>query len=201
MKLLKLLAEVKEVEQNILEKFYQEEEDITDEETKLQLLKNELAIKLKQYVYVIKNKFFENTKDIIDKKIKDLQNEKKYLDIAKQRIELAIHNYVIEGEGAIEVLNDEGKVEYYVSKDYSIKRSIEGNVEKEYQKYILPELTYDQYQMVISTLYNSQNNFDFIINNVKTRCLVTDLPEAHSSIKKTIRPTIKITKSKPKDTQ
>jgi len=55
--------------------------------------------------------------------------------------------------------------------------------------------------MVISTLYNSQNNFDFIINNVKTRCLVTDLPEAHSSIKKTIRPTIKITKSKPKDTQ
>jgi len=201
MKLLKLLAEVKEVEQNILEKFYQEEEDITDEETKLQLLKNELAIKLKQYVYVIKNKFFENTKDIIDKKIKDLQNEKKYLDIAKQRIELAIHNYVIEGEGAIEVLNDEGKVEYYVSKDYSIKRSIEGNVEKEYQKYTLPELTYDQYQMVISTLYNSQNNFDFIINNVKTRCLVTDLPEAHSSIKKTIRPTIKITKSKPKDTQ
>ena len=60
MKLLKLLAEVKEVEQNILEKFYQEEEDITDEETKLQLLKNELAIKLKQYVYVIKNKFFDN---------------------------------------------------------------------------------------------------------------------------------------------
>lgn len=201
MKLMKLLAEVKEVEQEILEKYYQEQEDITDEETKLQLLQNQLNIKLRQYVHLIKNKFFEHTKEIIDNKIEDLQREKKYLDNTKQMLELALHNYVSNGEGAIEIIDDDGKVEYYLNADLSIRKSVnEYLIEDENKKYILPELDYKDYNLILDLLSNAWN-FNLrseLEKSVKTKCLVTSLPKDHRAIVQNIRPTIKITKTKSK---
>jgi len=211
MKLLKLLAEVKEVEQEILDKYYDEEEDITEEETKLQLLQSQLSVKLRQYIHLIKGKFFENTKTIIDDKIKELQQEKKYLDNSKQRLELALHNYVSNGEGSVEIIDDEGKTEFYVTKDFSVRRSVdEFFVEWVYRRYTLPELSHKEYIFLLDALdrYNSINLEGKkeigeklrvkIYEDAKKRVLVTDLPEDHTAIEKSIRPTVKITKTKPK---
>lgn len=200
MKLLKLESEIREVESAILDKYYDGEEDITEEETKLQLLTEELAVKLRQYVHILKNKNFEIIKEKIKGKIEELKKEMEYLDNTKQRVELALHNYVAKEEGIVQVIDDEGTTEYYLSKDFSVRRSVkEELVEKEDKQYVLPVLSYNEYAYILNTVSQSGNHeLANYITNVTAKCLVTKLPEDHKAIVKSIRPTIKITKNKPK---
>ena len=223
MSLLKLQAKIKEVESDILRKYEEEEGDITSEETALENLRNDILGKIRYYAHMLKGGFFKKMTDEIDEAINELRKQKEYVKKKKEAVEGQIHHIIDDGittddkernNGIIVYGEDEDtKPELYVTKAFSITRRIDDieKVDAIYKKYDIPTLSNADMNILIQALEHtnatsqdtelavrSEELMEFLMKNVKPKVLVTDLPTEHPSIIRRIRPTVKITKNKPK---
>lgn len=190
MNLLKLEELKRELEMEILSQYDTETGEIIGDDTKLQeqlqLVEIEIKAKAEQYVHLLKDKFFDKVDEKLKEKIDELNKERKWIKRRKEITELALHNY-LQGKPMEAVIED---VKLYCSPDYSIRNSvIEEKVPAEIGKYII-ETDYETYQKIKDYVtYSARKiNVSDIPDNLKDQCL-----------KKSIRPTVKITKSLPKE--
>ena len=154
---------------------------------------------------ILKDKFFDRLEDKIDAKIKQLQREKADLQFRKDRMELALHNQAVKYGGTETILDEEGKPEMYLTSTLSVTRSVPdiSQVEGTYLKVKTKALPFFDHEYVTHKLINSGDPVAIEIasrmnEGREVTCLLSELPEDHPAIKKSIRPTISVTKTKPK---
>jgi len=195
--LIKLEQELKRLESEILE-YYDPEtgEQQTDDEqirAEMTLLNAQIEAKKENYVRILKDNFFQKIEEKIDDQINNLKREKEWVKRRKEAIEFLLHNAV--ASEPLEIKREDGKTELYVSKDFSVRSSVAvEKAPKDVGEYIItvsPEL--------FNILTSNLSDEEYSSLKWKHKVNVGDLPANHSSIIKTIRPTVKITKSKPKN--
>lgn len=202
-----LQAKISQIEKSIWEKFEAGEEDVTSEQEQIDKLENQIVDNVREYVWLIKDKFFEKAKEKVDKKIESLVRVKNYLDDKKQFIEKSLHNYaedyLQQQANLLTIKNEEDEIEFYVSPKFSINKKVNPElVSDEEMLYKIPKLTHDQWLEIISIPNLSLDLLTIAREQVeKVAPTVTSLPENHKAIFSTIRSTVGITKTRPKEKQ
>lgn len=193
--LLKLEQELLETEAEILSCYDEETgEQIQDDihaQTHLSLIRTQIEIKKENYTRLLKNKFFSKLENKINDQIKKLQKEKQWLNERKDLIELAFHNAV--AKKPFEVIGEDGNIELYVSTDYSIQNSVDMSKVSSNDGIYMVKMTPEQFKDFRTLCLKDKEPEQY-----KQIVTVTDIGKEHPAIVSRVRPTVKITKTKPK---
>lgn len=159
-------------------------EGVMDDETKneLEFTEKEIVESVDSYAYVLKNtlakelNYWAERKKEIETIIRRINNNKEYL---QQQLHSVASQAPLRG------------AQWTISPDVSIttKVNIE-DVTEPYGEYNV-SLTGQEYEWLLEHLEKTEN-----FENIKHKVLIKDLPKGHKALEQTIRPTIKITKTK-----
>ena len=170
-------------EQEIINKIVNNE-GIMDDGTKdeLEFTEREITQSVDAYAYVLKStlktelEYWKQKKKDIESVIKRIANNKEYL-------EQQLHSITSTGDLIGE--------EYTIKPDVSVKTTVNTQeVEEPYGQFIVT-LTGEEFEILREDLEKTED-----YNNIVHKVLINDLPKNHKALEQTIRPTIKIIKTK-----
>lgn len=209
--LMQIESELRETEAEILNCYDidtgEEMQDPSVLEERMVILHQQAVTKRDHYARLLMDKFFQRMEEKINDKIKRLEREKKDLRFRKEQIELALHNHVVSNNTkSLPVLGEDNKPELYITPALSVTKSVP-NIEEVEPKYVhaeikglsLEEYYYFRDMLMLSSNHKMKEILSKLEQGLQKKVNVSDLPEDHRAIRKTIRPTIKTTIRRPKD--
>jgi len=199
-----------EIMQGIVESIWDEK---TGENLSLTELQNQIQVKTEAFISVTrKGGLFDQLVTETEEKMEDAKKALKALESKRDYIKAIVYDIAIKSPLGYLSFND-GITEQYVKPNMGERRSIKEDVpiQERYKSYSIPKLNNNEFKE-LSTIINyfiripdydcSASAFTSLafkcMEEVKTSCNVTDLPEDHPAINTKLTPNFKIVKTKPK---
>jgi hypothetical protein len=167
--------------------------EVTDEQLQvIQELDITIPAKIDSWALFLKETIPEQIQSFKNK-IEEYREGIKKLELFKEKKELYLHN-LLKGNNLEEINGEEKRI----VPDLSVRRSVsEDYIPDEHCTLILPTIGWGEYDELLEIADNTQNNLlKRLTEQAKHKVNVTDLPENHPAIVKSIRNTVKILKAK-----
>jgi len=180
-------------------------EDPSAKEREIAMLEAMLANKRDTYIRMLKDGFFKRQKDKIAEKKKELQREEEWLTRKEEEIKGWLNRISSSSEEVLVVKSDiSEKPEFYIVPTVNVTRTVDVTKLAPSEGYYSPKLSAKQTLAIKELISKKGNTTELDIAILETldssdrSCPVTELAEDHPAILKNIKPTVNITKSKPK---
>ena len=195
--MIKELMHLRNIENDILDYAEAHFGEVPEElELKRQTLTEKIKKKSQQFLLYLHSKQFNSTIQYIKDRRKELSKLEKTMERIKGYITSVLSQYI--GKEEVPVYDSMGKPLAYAHVEYTVQHKIDiDKVEPEYGTYILPPLTWKQYNFIKTWFLD--DHMDGVEAKVQRKVLVSDLPENHPALIKVITPRIRFTKSRRKD--